>query len=255
MPRSMCAAVEVGACSITLSSKAMARSYCCSSSICTAESSAARTASVTGTCCVIVTLSASRTTSMSAAAGGGGGCFVRVDPAVTPRRAVGSHPRTRNRASHGIARQIAFSDRALLRIGIFHRSLVHRHRCRVRCLFRLAWRRAGVARCRLRRLLGLAWRRAGVAWRRGRDRRYRRSVHVTVNGADEAAAHFVLRVAARHHLGEPAEALLRPRIEDAGVQQFHVLLVYLDGFLLERKRCLFEVLLELLQVRALHVGR
>ena len=65
----------------------------------------------------------------------------------------------------------------------------------------------------------------------------------------------MFRVAARHQLGEPAETLLGPRVEDAGVQQFHVLLVYVDGFLLERKRFLIEVHLELFQIRGLQVGR
>ena len=93
----------------------------------------------------------------------------------------------------------------------------------LRCLDRLAWRRVGVGRCR------------------HGDLRHRRSVHITVDRADEAAARFVFRVAARHQFGEPAETLLGPRVEDAGVQQFHVLLVYVDGFLLERKCCLIEV--------------
>ncbi len=65
----------------------------------------------------------------------------------------------------------------------------------------------------------------------------------------------MLRVAARHQLGEPAETLLGPLVEDARPQHLHVLLVYADGLLLERKRFLIEGQLELLQLRGLQVGR
>src|SRR5215470_3768209 len=88
------------------------------------------------------------------AACGGGGSFVLVDRAVTGRWVAGPQPATSNRAraSHGIPQQIAFRDRILLRIGMFHRSLVHRRRYRLRLVVRLAWRCAG-ARWRLRRLV------------------------------------------------------------------------------------------------------
>src|SRR5579864_8669044 len=104
-----------------------------------ASSYSARTSTGTGVSCVIVTPFASLTKSGSAAGGGGGGGrFVLADLAVVARSASGTQPRTKSRASHGIARQIAFSHRVLLRIGIFHRSLVRRHRRRV-CCVRLAW--------------------------------------------------------------------------------------------------------------------
>src|SRR5216684_5202620 len=50
------------------------------------------------------------------------------------------------------------------------------------------------------------------------DLRHRRFLHMAVDRVEEAAARFVFRVAARHQLGEPAETLLSPRVEDAGVQ-------------------------------------
>ena len=48
--------------------------------------------------------------------------------------------------------------------------------------------------------------------------RHRRSLHMSVDGAEEAATRFVFRVTARHQFGEPAETFLGPRVEDAGVQ-------------------------------------
>src|SRR6266849_2501819 len=50
------------------------------------------------------------------------------------------------------------------------------------------------------------------------DLQHRRSFHMTVDRAEEAAARFVFRVAARHQLSEPAKTLLGPRVEDAGVE-------------------------------------
>src|SRR3977135_2523400 len=115
MPRLMCAAVDVGDCSVTLISKAIARSYCAPPSMRNASSYSARTSSGTGACCVIVTPLASRAKSGSAVGGGGGGMgrFVFVDLALTVRWVVGEQPRTKNRASHGIPLQIAFSHRVL----------------------------------------------------------------------------------------------------------------------------------------------
>src|SRR6185437_17111244 len=126
MPRLMCAAVDLGDCSVTLTSKTIARSYCAASSMRIASSYSARTSTGTGASCVIVTPFASLTKSGSAAGGGGGGGrFVFADLAVAVRSASGTQPRARNSASKGIVPQIALSDRILLRIGILHRSLFH----------------------------------------------------------------------------------------------------------------------------------
>src|SRR5260370_28032789 len=128
-----------------------------------ASSYSAPPSSRTGAAWVIVTPPASRSKSKGAGCGAGG-CFVLVDLAVTVRWAAGPQPRARNRASHGIPRQIAFMDRVLMRTRMFHPSVVRSHRCGVRRLVRIAWRR--LVRLAWHRLVGLAWRRAGVAWRR-----------------------------------------------------------------------------------------
>src|SRR2546425_240921 len=58
---------------------------------------------------------------------------------------------------------------------------------------------------------------------RSRGGRQGRSVHITVDRAEEADAHFRFRVTSRHHDREPAETLLDPRAENTFAQQFKVL--------------------------------
>ena len=84
--------------------------------------------------------------------------------------------------------------------------------------------------------------------------RRRRSVCVNFDLGEEADAHFRLRVAPRHQLCEPIETLLCPIVKDAGPQHFYILFVYVDGFLLERKRLLVEGLLEIFQLCRAQIG-
>src|SRR5947199_6989835 len=188
-----------------------------------------------GTCCAKLSPVASRWTSTDKVGGCTGG-FAIVDPAFPVRRASGAQPRARSTANHAIARQIALMAGILLRNPMFHHSFV----CGL-------W-------CRLSRLIGFAWCRVRVASCRCRDLRGWRSVCVSFDLSQEADAHFGFRVPAWHQLCESRETLLCPVVEDAGAQHFYILFVYVDGFLLERKRLLIEGLIEVFQLLRAQIG-
>src|SRR5262245_34464007 len=227
MPRSMCGAIASGALSVTLVRTAIPSGYCCCASNRRALSYSARTSPGTRTSWVTTKPVASCWISTF------GGRFAAVagvaQTASTTTAASIDHPRSRAAALQLVAcgcKGHLIRCRLLLGLGRLHRlgrRRLVRSRGRLGC--RRRWRRRRVRR---------------RAVDRGGRLRCRRGVGVALDRSEEAARELALRIARRHQVREPAQALVDPGVEDSGSHQLHVLLVDLDGLFLERVRLFLE---------------